>query len=312
MCHECDAPNHCAEPRRCTCASGYLEETVEDGSVVCRPHCDPPCIDGHCVEPSKCQCAEGFSLFNLTVCQKDCEKECIFGECQHGNCVCESGYTMVEGSTHECQPFCNVPCINGVCYTPGLCGCDEGFTLHNGTECRPDCTPECENGYCLAPNICDCHEGYHKRTFHEDHVCIPTCFEGEIDSFEDISGCQNGICVAPHLCECFEGFILSAIDNYTCEIVDNSTELPHLVLKDTQRSSLRTLFLTIFAILLAAGVFVAFAYKKWYDKQVDYNIEEKGKFYPIFGKPSLIFKNFIPEFDLGVIHSVHEGNEAYA
>lgn len=275
-CENCDHPNICSRPYHCDCDVGYDSETTDTHgnapATICHPHCDTPCNNGYCASPNVCGCRDGFILSPKSDrCEQPCPNECLFGECENGVCVCEPGFKLLPDSDHECHPYCNTPCVNGVCQAPDICQCDDGHELRNGNECVPICNKECVNGTCIAHEMCECNEGFQLRGY-QDHICVPICGNG-IDTFDDDEddGCINGTCVSPNQCDCLHGFRLDG-DNYTCILVHDL-----LIKRADERHSARTTFLIIFAILLIVAIILGVGYYRNYHMDgKGYNVGDKG------------------------------------
>ncbi|XP_038117398.1 von Willebrand factor D and EGF domain-containing protein [Culex quinquefasciatus] len=136
----CDPPcenSTCVGPNQCKCWDGY-QPTLEN---VCAPFCDPTVVDcsnGSCVDANTCICDAGLELisaeFNVSSCYPACVEQCTNGFCPTSAEVCEClpGYNRT--TTDEgCRPVCEDLCLNGACTAPGVCSCDVGFILQNGT-----------------------------------------------------------------------------------------------------------------------------------------------------------------------------------
>ncbi|XP_033624614.1 fibropellin-1-like [Asterias rubens] len=179
----------------CRCQAGYRGNLCQWYINECE---SSPCLNGTCldlVNGFQCDCAPGY---DGTICEHDvdecansvctygtcvdqingfvcvCVEECMKGQCDNGQCICESGY---EGDDCSVQiDYCrSSPCSDGTCVTlvnSFKCECGP---FHQGDLCdvlidNPCSMSPCVNGECITseeqPNgyQCTCKEGFYGFT----------------------------------------------------------------------------------------------------------------------------------------------------
>lgn len=226
--------NGICEQGFCQCSMGYVNPEGENHRCVAL--CEPPCRNGTCVLPNRCECDQGYEFYNgsshiclrveevkrfkIQLKQSRCETNCRNGNCEEGKCFCNVGFRHAANDEFNCQPYCEKPCLNGVCAGDNRCRCFEGYdNLYDPSQCEPICEPNCINGQCVGPNECKCDVGY----VLEEGV-LHRC-ESELSKLETIvkerqksckAKCTNGMCV-DGICKCVEGFYNVDRTKMTCE-----------------------------------------------------------------------------------------------
>lgn len=144
-----------------------------------------------------------------------------------------------------CLPHCHKICHRGTCIAPGICGCEEGFRLVNGTtnECEPICDIPCINSKCIDRNTCECHKNYEpkKEDTPYDCHCGKFCVEMDgachcLDLLERVRDqrlynddpdlyctpekCKNGFCRTAYDCDCLGDF--EKDENSNCVAVNET------------------------------------------------------------------------------------------
>lgn len=194
----CEAPKcepecvnaDCVGRNTCKCHRLYVKDAAEPN--FCRPHCSIPCKNNsYCYFPNECRCMKGYRRNPTTEqCEPVCQLNCVNGFCSGVNeCTCHNGFQKVVGSSNKCEPKCE-NCANGVCTAPGVCKCNDLYKYNETTKnCTPECPGDCKRG-CDTPMQCrGCGKGYKMNNVSLD--CEPEC-----------EGCINGVCTAPGVCKC--------------------------------------------------------------------------------------------------------------
>ncbi|XP_055299432.1 fibrillin-1-like [Sitodiplosis mosellana] len=180
------------------------QPTQNADTLTCKPICSSPCLNGgQCTNPNTCSCPAGFDgpQCGNKICKTNPTAQNAVASCTADHCKinCNTGYNFPDGATvrdmnciyshwitvtfdqnSDCQPVCNLPCLNGgQCTKPNTCSCPAGF---DGPQCgNKMCTtnPSAQNGV---------------RNCTADH-CKITCNAGfnfpDSSSVMDMS-CKNG------------------------------------------------------------------------------------------------------------------------
>lgn len=204
----------CIAPNVCVCKNSQYKNV--NGS--CEPKCEfgedrSDCLNAKCVGPNECECLTGYDKVSESTCEPVCEK-CDYGDCIGPElCECHEGYDNVvlsDGSEDksECQPICEVECINAQCVSPNFCECrDKSFKRISDNECAyvddSKCNDKnCQNGLCVDGE-CVC-KAQHKLI---DGKCKKMC---------DMI-CEHGKCLDDK-CFCDDGYKVSE-DRKRCDPV---------------------------------------------------------------------------------------------
>uniref|UniRef100_A0A1B6CAP6 EMI domain-containing protein n=1 Tax=Clastoptera arizonana TaxID=38151 RepID=A0A1B6CAP6_9HEMI len=169
-----------------------------------------------CRDPKNCEIS---TVLNGKFMESVTEK--IYGEVKHFFCC--NGYYR-SASKKECLPKCDPGCVNGLCESPGVCRCNEGYSLKNKNTCVEDSKtsttksyevttknlPEVKEGTTLGPQCSNCPEGCD-----EDGACIQSTniktthttelnFQNTSEIEDDRTSCEGcpecnelGICLQP-------------------------------------------------------------------------------------------------------------------
>lgn len=164
------------------CREGYLLSGSSHN--ICRPKCNPACINGACVSPPNvCGTTSQYNYNLLFI---------LLTFIIIYSTVCKKGYSFVPNSKSICHPVCTHQCLNGRCVGPDKCECiNDQYEFEDKFRCKPKCSQNCLNGVCVSPNVCKCFPNFDYNRYTGN--CMPSrctrCF---------------GECVAPGLCRCDE------------------------------------------------------------------------------------------------------------
>ncbi|KAF7647992.1 hypothetical protein LDENG_00163670, partial [Lucifuga dentata] len=184
---------------------------VRSGTTVDRPAMS--CAERPCFPGVQCEAAVGVGFHcgrcpvgytgDGQACRVICEPECV----NRGVCVTPNVCQCPEGFHGEaCQEaLCRLPCQNGgTCVGLRTCSCPYGFV---GPRCETTlCSHVCLNGgVCVRPNTCECSHGFYGAQC-QNAVCSPPCKNG-------------GVCMRNNICSCLQGFTGRHCEKSVCEPV---------------------------------------------------------------------------------------------
>ena len=86
-------------------------------SILHAAVCLPSCVNGECIAPNNCNCTQGWM-------GDSCTEGSVVATCN--DTISSILMSSIHAHTHTA--ICTSPCINGNCFQPNNCTCDQGWT----------------------------------------------------------------------------------------------------------------------------------------------------------------------------------------
>lgn len=162
------------------------------------------------MRPNQCQCRQKFHKNEAGICVPTCDPPCLNGICVSPNvCKCDDGFKFVNFSKNRCEPACEKPCENGYCSGINECTCWEGWSedINDPYKCT---RRECRNGLLDGDYSCLCGEDQDLLVYDKDNMIISECVDKEISACGE--NCIDFACPVEDSCECEKGYRKATMD----------------------------------------------------------------------------------------------------